>query len=261
MHPVRSSTSITLSVWKALFLREALSRLFSGRAVWFWLLAEPVFHVTYMLVILTVIRVSTIGGIDPTMWVMLGMLGFLLFRRTGTQLTNAINANRALFTYRQVKPVDTALVRAGLEGLLMAVIAVILLAGAALFGHSVIPSDPLAVLEALFGLWLVGVGFGLITSVACELVRELTRVMDFFMTPLFFMSGVLFPISNVPLPYRDWLLFNPVAHGLEATRLGFSSYYHAAPELSIAYLYGFALVSIFLGLALHRRFALRLATL
>jgi capsular polysaccharide transport system permease protein len=135
-----------------------------------------------------------------------------------------------------------------------------LLGAAALFGHSVVPADPLAVLEAFFGLWLVGMGFGLVTSVASELVPELGRVINFVMMPMFILSGVIFPLSALPQPYRDWLLLNPVAHGLEAVRLGFAPHYHAVPELSIAYIYGFALVSIFLGLALHRRFALRLVT-
>lgn len=243
-----------------MFLREALSRLFSGRAVWFWLLAEPVFHVTYMLVIFTVIRASKVGGIDVAVWLMIGMLAYFMFRNAGTQVMNAISANQALFTYRQVKPIDTLLVRGVLEGVLLIIVAGILLTGAALFGHSVAPVDPLAVIEAFFGLWLVGMGFGLVTSVVSELVDELRRVVNFFMMPLYMVSGTIFPISAIPQPYRDWLLVNPVAHGVEAARLGFAPYYHAVPELSISYLYGFALVSIFLGLALHRRFALRLVT-
>jgi capsular polysaccharide transport system permease protein len=251
---------IIASVYSALFLREALTRISSSRAAWFWLLAEPVFHVAYMLFIFTVIRVRTVGGVDTVIWLMVGMLAFFMFRRTGTQVTQAIRANQALFTYRQVKPVDTVLVRGGLEGFLMVVIASILLAGAALFGHSVVPADPLAVLEAFLGLWLVGMGFGLVASVAGELVPELGRVIQFVMMPLYIVSGVMLPLSAVPLPYRDWLLLNPVAHGLEAARLGFAPHYHAVPGLSISYLYGFALVSIFLGLALHRRFALRLVT-
>lgn len=260
MPAARTPATITLSVWKALFLREALSRLFSGRAVWFWLLAEPVFHVSYMLVIFTAIRITSVGGIDTVIWLMVGMLAFFMFRNTGTQVMNAISANRALFTYRQVTPVDTTLVRGGLEGTLLIFIAGILLGGAALFGHSVVPADPLAVLEAFFGLWLVGMGFGLVASVAGELVPELRRIIEFVMMPLYMISGVIFPISVVPPPYREWLMLNPVAHGLEAARLGFAPHYHAVPELSIAYLYGFALVSVFLGLALHRRFALRLVT-
>lgn len=256
----RPSLLITLSVWRALFLREALARLFSGRATWFWLVAEPVFSVAIMLFIFTVIRVRTIGGIDTMLWLMVGMLGFFMFRRTGTQAQNAISANRTLFTYRQVLPVDTALVRAALEALLMVAVAGVLLIGAALLGHSVVPANPLAVLEAFLGLWLVGLGFGLVTSVAIELVHELGKVLKLVMAPLMIVSGVMIPISAVPQPYQGWLMLNPVAHGLEAARLGFAPYYHAVPELSVAYLYAFALVCIFFGLALYRRFATKLVT-
>lgn len=260
MHMARSSLTITLSVWRALFFREALSRLFSSRASWFWLLAEPVFHMAYLAFIYTVIRVHTIGGIDTVIWLFGGMLAFFMFRRTGSQVMDGVSANLALFSYRQVKPIDAVLTRGFLEGFLTTINAIALLAGAALFGHSIIPEDTLAVLEAFLGLWLLGMGFGLMTSVAIELVPELGRVVRLIMMPLYLISGVIFPISSVPQPYREWLLLNPVTHGLEAVRLGFASHYYAVPELSISYLYGCALVSIFLGLALHRRFALRLAT-
>lgn len=260
MHVVRSPLAITASVWKALFLREALSRLFSRRAMWFWLLAEPIFHVTYLVVLLAVISLRHIGGVDVALWVMVGLLAFFMFRRTASQVSRAIGANQALFTYRQVKPIDALLVRGLLEGFLMTIIITVLLACAALAGHSVLPADPLAVFEAFFGLWLVGMGFGLVTSVASELVPEFDRVLNMVMMPLYVVSGVMFPLASIPQPYRDWLLLNPVAHGLEAARLGFAPSYHAVPGLSISYLYGFALVSIFLGLALQRRFAARLVT-
>ena len=254
----RTSGAITLSVWKALFLREALSRLFSARAVWFWLVAEPVFHMAYLVFIFTVVRVKTVGGIDTVIWLISGLLAFFMFRRTATQVMNALGANRALFVYRQVKPIDTLIVRGALEGFLMIIIAVILLCCAAIFGYDVIPADPLGVLGAFLGMWLVGFGYGLVTSVSIELIPEFGRIIHMIMVPLYLLSGVIFPISAVPEPYRDWLVYNPLAHGLEAARQGFSPYYHAIPELSVAYLYGFALVIIFLGLVLYRRFANRL---
>ncbi len=258
--PGRSALAITLSVWQALVLRESLSRLFGGRATWFWLLAEPVFHVSYLAFIFTVIRVRTIGGIETVLWIIAGILPFFMFLRTGTQVMNAVGANQALFSYRQVKPIDAVLVRGVLEGVLMMVVTIILLAGAGLFGHAVLPEDPLAVVEAFTGLWLLGMGFGLVTSVVTELVPELGRIIGLIMRPLYMISGVILPLSAVPQPYRDWLMLNPVAHGLEASRRGFAPYYHAVPGFSLAYVYGFALVLIFLGLAMHRRAASRLVT-
>ena len=76
--PGRTSAQVIASVYRALFLREALTRISSSRAAWFWLLAEPVFHVTYMLVIFTVIRVRTVGGIDTVVWLIVGMLAFFI---------------------------------------------------------------------------------------------------------------------------------------------------------------------------------------
>lgn len=256
----RSPTQITWAVWQALFLREALTRISSGRAAWFWLLAEPVFHISYMVLILVGLRMRHVGGIDAVVWIIVGMLGFFTFRRTGTQAGNGVSANRSLFTYRQVLPVDAVLVRGALEGFLMVFVTAVLLAGAALSGHDVMPDNPLAVLEAWLALWLFGLGFGLVTSVLGELVPEFSKLLGFVMMPMYLISGVMFPVSSVPLPLREWLMLNPVAHGLEAMRLGFAPYYHAAPELSLSYLYGAALVSVFLGLALHRRFALKLVT-
>lgn len=254
------SLNATGNTWHALLLREALGRLLHRRAAWAWLLLEPAFHIGFMVFVFTAVRVRSIGGIDTVVWLVLGFLGFFLFRRTANQCSNAINANRTLFAYRQVKPVDTVIVRALVEGLLMLSVTVVILAAVGLCGHSVMPVRPLAVIEAAAGLWLLGLGFGLVVSVAKELVDELGNLIDMLMTPLYLMSGVILPLSSVPLPFREWLMYNPVAHGLEALRLGFAGYYHAAPELSLPYLHGCALVLLFFGLALHVRFQQRLVS-
>jgi protease-4 len=90
------------------------------------------------------------------------------------------------------------------------------------------------------------------------LVDELGNVVDMAMMPMYLLSGVMFPLAAVPYPYREWLLLNPVAHGLEGLRLAFAPHYHAVPELSMAYLYAFALAVVFMGLALHVRYQNRL---
>lgn len=254
-YAARTAFSIAVDVWRALLLRESLTRLFASRAAWVWLLTEPLFHAAYLTIIFTVIRVRTIGGIDTVVWVLAGLIGFFFFNRTSQQVGNAINANQSLFTYRQVKPIDTALMRGVLEGALMLIVASVVFAGAALFGHPINPADPLAVIEAFLGLWLFGLAWGLILSVVTELVPEAARVVKLITRPLYLISGVMFPISMVPPPYREWLMFNPIAHGLEAARLGFAAHYHAVPELSISYLYALALGSLFFGLLLQLRFA------
>ena len=251
----RNSLGITLSVWKALLLREALSRLSSGRAAWFWLVAEPAAHMAILGFLFVVIRQRTIGGIDFLIWLVLGLQGFFLFRRTANQMAGAVDSNKGLFSYRQVKPIDTVIVRGMLEGLLTVAVITFIFIGVALLGHNIIPSNPLVIISAYLGLWLFGVAVGLIVSALSEVATELRKVINIAMIPAYFISGVLFPIANIPEPYRAWLLYNPVVHGLDGAREGFAPYYHSVPGMSLIYLYGAALVGIFIGLALHRRYA------
>ncbi|HGN1556181.1 TPA: ABC transporter permease [Pseudomonas aeruginosa] len=255
---VRSPMAVTWSVWRALFLREALDRLFDMRAAWFWLLMEPVLHISFITFIFTVIRLRTVGGIDVTIWLVVGMLAFFTFRRTAIQVMYAADSNKPLFAYRQVHPFDTAIARASLEAFLMVLVAAVILIGVALLGHDVRPDDPLRVFIAMFGLWLFGVGYGLVASVLMALVREAEHILKILMMPLYLISGVIMPISAVPQPFRDLLLLNPLVHGLEFVRHGFSNYYHMVPGVNLEYLYAWGVTSFFLGLLLYRRFSQQL---
>lgn len=254
----RNPIAVTFAVWRAIFLREALDRLFDMRFAWFWLLAEPVLHIAFITFVMTVIRVRTVGNADVVVWIIIGMLAFFLFRRTAVQVTHAVDSNRPLFTYRQVKPFDPAIARAVLEGFLMAIIALVILGTAALLGHQTFPVDALLVMQAVFGLWLFGVGYGLVASVLMALVPEMEHVLKIVMLPLYLISGVIWPLASIPLPYRDILMINPIAHGLELVRMGFFPYYHTVPGLSMPYLFAWGVVSIMLGLMLYRRFAIQL---
>lgn len=254
----RNPIAVTFAVWRAIFLREALDRLFDMRFAWFWLLAEPVLHIAFITFVMTVIRVRTVGNADVVVWIIIGMLAFFLFRRTAVQVTHAVDSNRPLFTYRQVKPFDPAIARAVLEGFLMAIIALVILGTAALLGHQTFPVDALLVMQAVFGLWLFGIGYGLVASVLMALVPEMEHVLKIVMLPLYLISGVIWPLASIPLPYRDILMINPIAHGLELVRMGFFPYYHTVPGFSMPYLFAWGVVSIMLGLMLYRRFAIQL---
>lgn len=255
----RSAARIAFTTWNALFLRTSVARLSASRFAWFWILLEPIAFIVLLMVVFSVLRVRHIGGIGTAVWIMAGVLSFLMFRRTAAETMTALRHSKPLFTFSQIAPIDPSLVNAAVEGLLMVIVSVILVAGAALVQLDVIPSDPLGVLEALAALWLLGVGYGLVTSVALELLPPVGAVLSFTLRPLYFLSGVVFPVLILPYPYRDWFLFNPIVHGVESARVGFAPYYHVPPEVNLPYLYGWALGTVFLGLALYVRHGRRLA--
>lgn len=254
----RSAWQVTWSVWRALFIREAIGRLYHRRAAWAWLLFEPVVQIGFLMFIFSVLRVNAIGGIESGVWIMVGLLGFFMFRRTMSISMGAVAMAKPLFTYRQVKPVDAVLVRAVMEGLLMLFISALILMLAGLMGFKVWPDQPLQVLSALFLLWLLGLGFGILLSVPRELIRETEDIVNMSMTPLYFISGVLIAVSAIPFPYRAVVMMNPVAHVIDALRVGFAKDYHPFDGLSLFYPLMVGLATLCLGLAIHRIFRHRL---
>jgi capsular polysaccharide transport system permease protein len=255
---IRSPLAVTLDVWKALFLREAVARISADRVAWLWLILEPASHVVLMMLVFAGFRHRAIAGADPALFIMLGVLGFFLSRNVMIRGMEGVAANKVLFAYRQVKPVDTVLVRAGVEGLVVLVITVLMLVGAGLLGYPVLPADPGGALAALVMLWMAGLGLGLVLSVAGHLVPELARIARLLTTPLYFLSAVLYPSVALPHGLREVLLANPFVHGLESLRRAFMPGYQVPPGLDLAYLAAFGLVTVCLGLALHVRYRTRL---
>lgn len=241
-------------------MREAVARLSAGRAAWFWILAEPLAHLVFLSAIFELVRHIILPGVEAAMFITTGVLGFLIAQNTALRCKDAVNANAALLTYRQVLPIDTVLVRAALEAALVVISGLILLAGLGLVGYSVMPYDVLQVVLAVATLWLVGVGVGLILSVMSEMIPELGKLAAMGFRPLYILSAVIYPAAVVPAAYQDVFLLNPLVHGIELIREGyFSPYqYHTISGVSAAYIMEFALVTICLGLALHVRFVHRI---
>lgn len=251
----RTPLQISVAVLRALVLREMLQRLFAARGAWAWLLVEPLFHAFYLTLIYSVIRIRFIGGIDTVLWLLSGLMGYFLFSRTASQVSGAIAANRPLFSYRQVKPLDTGIARAILEACLMTIIMVAVFSGAALFGHILRPDEPLTVLLGLGSSWLTGAGWGLIISIAKDILPELGTLIDLLIQrPLYLISGVVVPLSALPPQIREVLMLNPLAHALELMRVGIAMHYHTAPESNLTYPAIASLVLVFIGVLLVRRF-------
>lgn len=253
-----SPLGTTLTVWHALFLREALDRFFGGRAAWAWLIIEPGTHLLIMAIVFAAMRGSRIGNVDLVMWICIGMLGFFLFRRTSVQTMHAVDCNKAFFAFRQVRPFDAALARGSVEGFAMFFVSVAILIPLAFWGKQIIPADPLMLIVGMSGLWLLGLGYGLITSAIQRLVPESGHIFQITMIPLYFISGAIMPIFFLPKPYRDWLLYNPIAHGLELCRAAFFGNYQLMPGISMTYLYIWVLILLALGLILYKLFETRL---
>lgn len=256
----RTSWRVAWSVWYALFMREAISRTMADRMAWFWMIFEPIALIAVMVAIRSLVMGGGrhIAGADFIPWMVVGLLGFFLFRENLMRAIGAVDANKGLFAYRQVKPVDPVLVRCFLEGMLKSFIFLLFMAAGSLLKFDLLPVRPLGAILDWLSLWALGLGAGLTFSAAAALVPEIGRVVRIISLPLLILSGVIFPINYIPHQFRQYVLWNPIVHGLESMRLNFFEGYHTLDGIDMTYLWLWALGLMSLGLILHVRFAGRL---
>lgn len=254
-HPLR----VTWEVWSAMYLREMVARTMADRMAWFWMIFEPVATVAVMIFVRAYIRGGrNITGAEFIPWMIVGLMGFYLFRDNMTRPMGAVEANKGLFTYRQIQPIDPVLVRCFVEGMIRSFVFLIFILIGSLLKLNMIPDHAFGVMMDWLSLWMLGIGLGVLLSVATGLVPEVGRIVKILTLPLLLISGVIFPVSYVPPQYQQYLLLNPIVHGLESMRLSFFDNYHSIPGLDMTYLWFWALTALTLGLVMHVRFAWRL---
>lgn len=255
----RTPWQVTRSVWHAMFMREAISRTMADRMGWFWMIFEPFALVAIMVGIRSFIRGERlIVNAEFIPWMIAGMMGFFLVREGMLRGMGAIDSNSALFAYRQVQPVDPVLVRNFLEGMLRTFVFLIFIVGGLLLGLDMYPDNAIRAMWAWVSLWSLGIGLGLVTSVAATLVPEVGRVIRMLSLPLLILSGVMFPLNRLPHWLLEYLMLNPIPHALETLRLGFFENYQVIHGTSMLYFWLVTLSLNALGLLMHLRFVDRL---
>ena len=255
----RTPWQVTRSVWYAMFVREALSRTMGDRMGWFWMVFEPVAFVGIMIGIRSFIRGDRlVVNAEFIPWLIAGLLGFALVREGMMRGMGAVDANKSLFAYRQVQPIDPVLVRNFLEGALRSFVFLIFIGGGLLLGLDMYPDNAIRVLAAWLSLWSLGLGLGLVTSVAATLVPEIGKVVRMLSLPLLILSGVIMPLNSLPHWLLEYLMLNPIPHGLETLRLGFFENYKVVHGTSMLYFWLFTFTLIAVGLVMHLRFVDRL---
>lgn len=217
-----------------------------------------------MIIIMVFIRSFIRGGsnfiigADFIPWMIVGMMGFFLVREGMIRSQGAVNASKALFAYRQVHPSDAVFVRVYLDGLLRTFVFLLFILGGLLLGLDLFPDNAIKALFGWLSLWILGLGFGLVLSVTSTLIPETAKIISMLTMPLLIISGVILPLNMLPHYLLEYLMLNPIAHGLEFLRAGFFEHYRVVHGTSETYLWLWALALNALGLLLHVHYKERL---
>lgn len=249
---VKQALVVQFRVIHALMLRETKTRYGRHKLGYLWALFEPVLQVLVFVIMFTMGGHKTVSGMPLVLFILTGVTPFILFRNTMQQGMNAIDANRALLTFPQVKTFDLIVARALLEIATLIVVSVILLLGLAAMNISVKIENPLRVIAALMLLATTGFGLGMAFASLTPLFPSMNQIMQAVLgRPLFFTSGLFFTAEVIPEPGRDLLLLNPILHMIEMLRSAFFYEFHsdyARPGYAVMT----ALVCVCAGLVMHR---------
>jgi capsular polysaccharide transport system permease protein len=175
-----------------------------------------------------------------------------MFSKLLPQLSAAVNANKALLTYRQVSAIDPIIARVIIEVVTFMLAYLFIFSVMAWIGFDVIPHDFIALLTASALLIIMAIGLGLMLCVGVSFWQDTTKVVTMVMQPMFFISGIFFAATMIPQQY--WYLFswNPIFHAIELSRDAFFITY-TTPIGSWEYLGLCALISFSAGIFLFYR--------
>lgn len=254
----RSSWRIVKSVLFALILRELRVRIFGRRFGAFWTLFEPVFQVIILMVMFS-LRGMFASNVEYPAYLISGMIPFFMMRSMITRGMSAVNANKALFSYKQIKPLDTIIARCVVEAIIYACVYVVFMFTMYIwFDLDIFMINPIKWLSVILMGVVLAFSMGLLFCMLIDLIPEISTVISIAFMMLYFVSGVVFPIWILPDEILRVLLWNPFVHIVDELRLSTFAYYPIHAGVNIYYPIKLTVALLFLSLGLYRLRRLRL---
>ncbi|WP_304544104.1 ABC transporter permease [Sulfurimonas microaerophilic] len=248
----RTSFAIFKSVVIALFLREVQTRFGTKKMGYFWAIFDAMLMVLIFAGLKSAISDNSMPGIDFPVFLATSFLAFFLWKNIVSKSMSAFSANQALFAYRQVKPFDTIVTRVILEILVSSVATLVFLAIGVYFEFDIAIKDFNMVMFAVVWLCVFGFGLGLMSAVFAYFYETFGKIMNIIMTPLLFVSALMYTVDSLPPVLREIILYNPLVHFIEMIH-GF--YFHALDTQYVDYEYMiyWTLLPLFIGLFFYTK--------
>jgi len=250
-HPRRRLA--TLRAITALMLREMATTYGRSPGGYLWAVLEPIGGIALLSAVFSVAFRAPPLGISFPMFYATGMLPFMLFTDISGKLATALMFSKQLLVYPSVTFIDALLARFVLNLLTQLMVAYVILSAIMLTMETrVIPDYP-TIITAFLLMAFLALGIGVFNAFLFTRFPVWQRAWSVIMRPMFIVSGIFLLPQTVPQPWRDYMMFNPIAHVIDLMRRGFYPSYDA-PEVSIPYVVAVSGVLLTLGLIFLKRF-------
>jgi capsular polysaccharide transport system permease protein len=248
---VRSSWEIQKSVIYALFLREVNVRFSAGKIGYIWIFLEPLLQIL-VFVTVKLLLFGKNSTFDYAVFITVGFIAYNLFRHIVNSSMSAFKSNKALFAYKQVKPIDTLIARLLVEIMIMGVISLVFIGAGFYFSYDMNPQNLGMVLITFIWLILFSFGLGLFVSVIGFFFTSFSKVVKLAMMPLMFISAIFYTLEDLPPSAQELLAINPLVHFMELIH---ASYFYSLTDQFVNYTYilMWTAFPLYIGLKLYIR--------
>ncbi len=232
----RSPLVVMRRVLHALMLREVMTRFGSYRLGALWLILDPLIQVGVMVALFAGILNRVMPNVEYAIYLATGIVPWLMFGDIVNRGMASVNANKGLFSFRQVRPLDAFLARVFLEFFIYSLVFVIVLVVLMLVGYKVRMDRPLEFLLSYLSVAALATAISLLMMSLQAFVPEVRKAVGVSLRFLYLISGVILPMSVVPWEYRQYFMWNPLLHAMELGREAFFPAFHAV-DASWSYLW------------------------
>lgn len=233
--PQPATRTSALRTILALMLREI--SMSNGRTIlgYFWEILAPVVTIVVVTAILgAFFRSPPLGNNFPLFYAS-GILPFSFFLDVTARVATAVRFSRPLLNYPGVTFLHALLARFILVVVTKTIVfAIVLFAIVRIYDLSTyFDFGEIALALALaFG---AGLSVGSLNCLLISFVPLYERAWMLVTRPLFLFSAIIYLFETVPLPYRDWMWWNPAIHMVGMMRRGIYPTYDAA-YVSVPYI-------------------------
>ena len=250
LHARRFKTSRTVL---ALMLREMSTSYGRSPGGYLWAVLEPVGGLAVMTIAFSLAFRSPALGDNFPLFYATGYLPFMMYSDLVAKIGHSIRFSKPLLFYPAVTFVDAIIARLLLNALTHLMVFYILMSGIMLAFDTGNILDYPAILNALGMALALGLGIGTLNCFLLMRFPIWEQVWVIISRPLFIISAIFFLFESIPLPYRDYLWYNPLIHVTGEMRRGFYATYDGA-YINPLYVYMISVVAFTIGLIFLSRY-------
>jgi capsular polysaccharide transport system permease protein len=243
---------LQLRVITAVARREMQVRASKGQFGIVGVFVEPLALIGTFLALRILLRGAGDGTyMNVVLWLAMGFVPFFMFADIAIKAIGGVQKNSELYFYRRIKPLDSLLGNTLLLAQIFGSLLLLFVLAVSAWDWQFAVRDVGAAVFLFVGLVFLGFGVGLTTLVIGHRVPLVAWMMQMFLRRiLLWTSCIFFSISIIPDAFRPWILWNPIAHGVELLRQACNPAY-PAPGVSAPYFWAWVVGAFGLGLLIY----------